>query len=62
MWTSYITSLVVMVAYSVFVISSLTVQHQHLPFRDLQGLLYDGSYKLVVMRNSPEINIFMYVE
>ena len=51
-----------MVAYSVFVISSLTVQHQHLPFRDLQGLLYDGSYKLVVMRNSPEINIFMYVE
>jgi len=51
-------SMLVMAAYSAFLISSLAVQHQHLPFRDLQGLLHDGSYKLVVMRNSPEFNIF----
>ena len=56
--TSYVTSLVVMAAYSAFVMSSLAVQHQHLPFRDLQGLLYDGSYKLGVGRNSSYFYIF----
>jgi len=55
--TSYMTSLVVMAAYSAFLISSLAVQHQHLPFRDLQGLLYDGSYKLGVVRNSSLFSI-----
>ena len=52
------TSLVLMAAYSAFLISSLSVQHQHLPFRDLQGLLYDGSYKLGVMRDTYAFNIF----
>ena len=47
-----------MAAYSAFLISSLAVQHQHLPFRDLQGLLYDGSYKLGVVGNSFEFNKF----
>ena len=56
--TSYMTSLVLMAAYSAFLISSLAVQHQHLPFRDLQGLLYGGSYKLGVLRNSSDFNIF----
>jgi hypothetical protein len=56
--TSYMTSLVVMAAYSAFLISSLAVQHKHLPFRDLQGLLHDGSYKLGVMRNSSHLNMF----
>ena len=56
--TSYMTSLVLMAAYSAFLISSLAVQHYGLPFRDLQGLLYDGSYKLGVMRNGFYINIF----
>jgi len=56
--TSYMTSLVLMAAYSAFLISSLAVQHQHLPFRDLQGLLSDGSYKLGALRNSYRFNIF----
>jgi len=47
-----------MAAYSAFLISSLAVQHRHLPFRDLQGLLYDGSYRLGVLRNSAEFNMF----
>jgi len=47
-----------MAAYSAFLISSLAVQHQHLPFRDLQGLLHDGSYRLGVLKNSYEINMF----
>ena len=55
--TSYLTSLVLMAAYSAFLISSLAVQHRNLPFRDLQGLLYDGSYRLGVARNSSHINI-----
>jgi hypothetical protein len=46
-----------MAAYSAFLISSLAVQHQNLPFRDLQGLLYDGSYRLGVARNNSQINI-----
>jgi hypothetical protein len=56
--TSHITSLVVMAAYSAFVISSLAVQHQNLPFKDLQGLLHDGSYKLGVLGDTSEFNIF----
>ena len=47
-----------MAAYSAFLISSLAVQHQHLPFRDLQGLLYDGSYRLGVLRNTFQSNMF----
>jgi hypothetical protein len=52
------TSLVLMAAYSAFLISSLAVQHQDLPFRDLQGLLQDGSYRLGFLRNSSELNKF----
>jgi hypothetical protein len=57
-FTSYMTSLVLMAAYSAFIISSLAVQHQHLPFRDFQGLLRDGSYKLGVTRDSAHLNDF----
>jgi len=56
------TSLVLMAAYSAFLISSLAVQHQHLPFRNFQGLLYDGSYKLGVLGNSYQFNIFYVCE
>jgi hypothetical protein len=56
--TSYITSLVLLAAYSAFLISSLAVEPRDLPFRDLQGLLYDGSYKLGVVDNTSTINIF----
>ena len=56
--TSYMTSLVFMAAYSAFLISTLAVQHHNLPFRDFQGLLNDGSYRLGVMSNSSYFNIF----
>jgi len=56
--TSYMTSLVLMAAYSAFLISSLAVQRHDLPFRDLQGLLHDGSYRLGVLRDGYEFNMF----
>jgi len=52
------TSLVLLAAYSAFLISSLAVEPRDLPFRDLQGLVYDGSYKLGVVDNTSTINIF----
>jgi hypothetical protein len=52
------TSLVLMAAYSAFLISSLAVQRQDLPFRELQGLLQDGSYRLGALRNGYGFNIF----
>jgi len=55
---SYITPLVLLAAYSAFLISSLAVQPRDLPFRDLKGLLYDGSYRLSVERNSYIFNLF----
>jgi hypothetical protein len=56
--TSHVTSLVLLAGYSACLISSLAVQPRHLPFRDLQGLLNDGSYKLGVQQNSFTLNIF----
>jgi hypothetical protein len=58
MLTLYVTSMVLMAAYSAFLISSLAVQRQHLPFKDFQGLLDDGSYRLGVLKDSSDINIF----
>jgi hypothetical protein len=58
MLTAYTTSMVLLAAYSAFLISSLAVQPRDLPFRDLQGLLRDGSYKLGVVDNTSTINIF----
>jgi hypothetical protein len=55
--TAYVTSVVLMAAYSAFLISSLAVQHRELPFRDLQGLVHEGSYKLGVVDNTSTINI-----
>jgi hypothetical protein len=51
------TSLVLMAGYSASLISSLAVDRRHLPFRDLQGLLYDGSYRLGVVANTSTFNI-----
>jgi hypothetical protein len=55
---SYMTSLVLLAAYSAFLISSLAVQPRVLPFRDLQGLLRDGSYRISVEKNSYIFNVF----
>jgi hypothetical protein len=57
-FTSHVTSLVLLAGYSASLISSLAVQPRHLPFRDLQGLLHDGSYKIAVLQNSFILNIF----
>jgi hypothetical protein len=56
--TSYITSLVLLAGYSASLTSSLAVERRELPFRDLQGLLHDGSYKLGVVKNTATFNIF----
>jgi hypothetical protein len=52
------TSLVIMTAYSAFLISSLAVQRRNLPFTDLQGLLHDGSYRLGVIWDQNVHKIF----
>jgi hypothetical protein len=51
-------SLVLLAGYSASLISSIAADRRHLPFRDLQGLLNDGSYKLGVVGNSSTFNIF----
>ena len=56
--TGYVTSLVLLAAYSAFLISSLAVQPRDLPFKDLKGLVYEGSYKLGVLDHTSTINIF----
>jgi hypothetical protein len=58
LFTIYMTSLVVLAAYSAFLTSSLAVQHQELPFKDFQGLLDDGSYRMGVTSNSSLFNNF----
>jgi hypothetical protein len=50
--------MVLMAAYSAFLTSSLAVQYQYLPFRDFQGLLDDGSYRLGVLRDSSHFTTF----
>ena len=55
---SYMMSVVLLAAYSAFLISSLAVQPRDLPFRDLQGLVHEGSYKLGVVDGTSTINIF----
>ena len=57
-FTTYMTSLVLLAAYSAFLISSLAVEPRDLPFRDLQGLVYDGSYKLGVVDKTSYMDIF----
>jgi hypothetical protein len=56
-FTTYVTSLVLMAAYSAFLISSLSVQRRQLPFKDFQGLFDDGSYRLGVMKDGSHFNM-----
>jgi hypothetical protein len=57
MLTAYVTSMVLMAAYSAFLISSLAVERRQLPFMDFQGLLNDGSYRLGVMRDGSHFSM-----
>lgn len=50
--TAYFTALVLLAAYSAALISSLTVYRSNLPFRDLEGILMDRTYKLGVLDKS----------
>jgi hypothetical protein len=52
------TSMVLMAAYSAFLISSLAVKHRTIPVKDIQGLLDDGSYRLGVLKDSSYFDIF----
>jgi len=49
---------VILAGYSASLTSSLAVERRDLPFRDLQGLLHDGSYKLGVVGKTSTFNIF----
>jgi hypothetical protein len=44
--TTYVTFMVLFMAYCATFISHLTVRRRELPFRDFQGFLNDGTYKL----------------
>ncbi|PSN42624.1 Ionotropic receptor 113 [Blattella germanica] len=57
-FTAYIIAVVVYAAYSAALISFLTEKTATLPFRDLRGLLKDGTYDLGLLRDSAEFNLF----
>jgi hypothetical protein len=54
----YVTALVLFVAYSATFISFLAVRKFDLPFTDFQGLLWNGRYKLGVIKNSEREGFF----
>ncbi|XP_021933555.1 probable glutamate receptor [Zootermopsis nevadensis] len=56
--TAYLIAVILLSAYSAALVSFLTKKSVAMPFKDLQGLLKDGSYKLGVMENSAEYRLF----
>ncbi|XP_069694866.1 probable glutamate receptor [Periplaneta americana] len=56
--TAYLTAVILLSAYSAALISFLTKKTVQLPFRDLTGLLHDGSYDLGMIQHSAEYDIF----
>ncbi|KAJ4445627.1 hypothetical protein ANN_12309 [Periplaneta americana] len=56
--TAYLTAVILLSAYSAALISFLTKKTVQLPFRDLTGLLHDGSYELGMIQHSAEYDIF----
>lgn len=55
---TYITGLLVYIAYSAILISYLTVQPLVLPFTTLQGLLKTKEYSLGVLKNTADYDMF----
>jgi hypothetical protein len=55
--TSYVVSMVILVAYSAALISFLTIQRTVLPFETLEELLHDGTYNLQVLAGA-ELSYF----
>lgn len=56
--TSYLTSTVLMAAYSAKFISYLAVQELKLPFSTYEGLLDDGRYRLLAVSGTAQLNYF----
>ncbi|KAJ9585426.1 hypothetical protein L9F63_002773 [Diploptera punctata] len=56
--TAYVSSVVLVAAYSASLISYLTRERELILFKDLKGLLQDGSFRLGVVNNSAEFDIF----
>jgi len=52
-----VTPFVLFAAHAASLTSSLALQHRDMSFTDIQGLVYDGSYKLGVLHNIVFINI-----
>ncbi|XP_029680402.1 glutamate receptor ionotropic, kainate 4-like [Formica exsecta] len=53
----YVSSLIITSAYSASLISFLTLTKTNLPFSTLEGYVEDGSYKLIVVKNSAELHL-----
>ncbi|KAL6259009.1 hypothetical protein P5V15_008931 [Pogonomyrmex californicus] len=53
----YVSSIVILSIYSASLISSLALQTPSLPFSTLEGYVKDGSYKLIVMKDSAENDV-----
>ncbi|KAJ4432288.1 hypothetical protein ANN_20906, partial [Periplaneta americana] len=57
-FTAYLTAITMFVAYTATFISFLTVTHYHMPFKDFQGILDDGTYRLGILASAASINYF----
>ncbi|PNF35911.1 hypothetical protein B7P43_G06973 [Cryptotermes secundus] len=55
-FTSYLTAVTLLVAYSATFISFLAVRKTALPFADFEGMLNDGTYRLGLFPNSAQMN------
>ncbi|XP_076276451.1 glutamate receptor ionotropic, delta-2 isoform X2 [Lasioglossum baleicum] len=55
----FVSSLVIMSAYSASLISNLTLATASLPFSTLKEFAYDGSYKLIVFRDSADYDVII---
>lgn len=53
----YASSIIILAIYSASLISFLALASPKLPFSTLEGYVKDGSYKLIVMKNSAEYDI-----
>nr|CAD7256869.1 unnamed protein product [Timema shepardi] len=56
--SNFLSSFILVSSYSAFVISYLTVQRVEMPFRDLAGMLDDGTYKFAVLAHSTQLTMF----
>ncbi|XP_078048988.1 glutamate receptor ionotropic, delta-2 [Augochlora pura] len=55
----FVSALIIMSAYSASLISNLTISTVSLPFSNLKQFAYDGSYKLIVFRDSADYDMIV---